>query len=106
MQTILALVQLSEKCFQTDSLHLAQNQDTNQFPDPPDCLNFEWDGLNILEQCYFQSDAICQLMNKVSFDVLESDLREVLNAAVVDTHYESIVMQQSRCPQQLQSLSG
>ena len=95
-QAILDWVQLSEKCLQTQLLNLAQNQDTNRLPDPPDCLNFECYGLNILGQCYSQSDVICQLINHVSFDVLESDLKEVLNAAVVNSYYESMVIQQFR----------
>ena len=50
----------------------------------------------ILERCYSQSDVICQLMNNVSFDVLESDLKKALNAALLDLYYESIVMQHFR----------
>ena len=93
---ILDWVQFSERCFQTELLHLAQNQDTKQSPDPPDCLSFETDGLHILGQCYSQSNPICTLMHHVSLNVLESDLKKVLNAAVVDWYYESIVMQQFR----------
>ena len=92
---ILDWVESVEVCFQSELWDLAKNQKTDQSPDPPDCLSFEKDGLDILEQCY-SSDAICQLMNNVSFDVLESDLKAVLNAVIVDSYYESIVMQQFR----------
>ena len=66
-------MQLSEKCFRPELLHLAQNQETDQSPHPFCWINFVTEGLDILEQWYTQGDAICQLIHNVSFDALESD---------------------------------
>ena len=96
-QAILEWVLFSEQCFQSRLLGLAQNQTSKLIPDPPDCLNFEADALDILEQCYSEGDSICQLMDdNVSFDVLESDLKVVLNAVMINSYYKSIVMKQLR----------
>ena len=96
-QAILQWVLFSEQCFQSRLLGLAQNQTSKLIPDPPDCLNFEADALDILEQCYSEGDSICQLMDdSVSFDVLESDLKVVLNAVIINSYYKSIVMNQLR----------
>ena len=86
---------LSKKCFESQLLlDLAQKLTSNQSPDPLHCLTFETDGLDILHQLH--SDVICQLNHNVSFDVLEYDLKVVLNTVAVDSYYENIVMKHFR----------
>ena len=87
---ILEWVLLSEKCFQSELLILAQSQESKPFPDPPDCVQFETDALDILQRCYLETDYICL----VKGSVLESDLSVVLDAVVINSYYKSAVTKQ------------
>ena len=93
---ILQWALLSEKCFQSNLLLLAGEQPPKPFPDPPDCLHFEKDALDILRSCYLETDTICQLMNKDTINLLETDLTVVLDAILVNSYYKSSVTMHMR----------
>ena len=54
------------------------------------------DALGFLQSCYLGKDTICQLMHSESFNVLESDLKVVLDRILVSSYFESTVMKHMR----------
>ena len=97
-QAILDWLITSENCFQASLLTLARSQNLAAYPDPPDCLSFEKDALDILGSCYLQeNDTVCQLVNSDSVsDVLDSDLQVVLDTIAVSSYYESTATRHMR----------
>ena len=91
-QVILDWALLSEECFQSELLDLAQSQNAKHLPDPPDCQRFETDALEILKVCYLETDEFCQLTDSV----LEADLGVILDAIVINSYYKSAVTKQVR----------
>ncbi len=91
-QAILDWALLSEKCFQSELLILVQRYNSQPFPDPPDCLLFETDALDILQRCLLSTHSICP----ITYSVLESDLRVVFDAVAINPYYKSAVTKQFR----------
>ena len=95
-QAILDWLITSENCFQASLLTLARNQNLAAYPDPPDCLDFEKEALELLGTCYLEEDAICRLVNSDSVGALDSDLKVVLDTILVSSYYESAVTRHAR----------
>ena len=94
-QGVLDWILSSEECFQSQLFDLLQAHPSG-IPDPPVCLEFESFLLNVLDKCYSEGDLFCPLMDSVSLDVLESDLKLVLNTVTVNSYYKNVVTKQFR----------